>query len=155
MPDTESPRTYLERHLQAIVDGDIAAYHASTLPGLTLYEWYVTPHRIEGLPFHDFLMAEATRADTPATALDPGGSAADGKDRQRFDLANYSEQVYGDTAICCYTLLISRGGPSGVAVRSHNETRVLARSGPGWKVVHVHKSPASKAPYEDLGPQDR
>jgi hypothetical protein len=149
MPEPLSPRAVLERHLQAILDNDIPAYHATTVRELTLYEWYVTPHRIDGLPFHDFLMAESARPDTRATALDPAGQTdAFAKGRQRFDLANYHEQLLGDCAICSYTLLVSRGSADGVAVRSHNESRVLARFGDEWKVVHVHKSPAWKAPYE-------
>lgn len=149
MTEAESPRQFLERHLQAILDNDVAAYHASTVPELTLYEWYVTPHRIDGLAFHDFLMTESARPDTRATALDPAGRAGQGteKARERFDLANYSEQIYGDCAVCCYTLLITRGTGEGTSVRSHNETRVLVRRGGGWKVVHVHKSPAWNAPF--------
>jgi len=149
MSNPRAVRAVLERHLQAILDNDLASYHATTVPELTLYEWYVAPHRIDGLAFHDFLMTESARPDTPATALDPAGQADPvHKTRQRFDLANYHEQLYGDCAICCYTLLVSRGTADGVAVRSHNESRVLARFGDEWKVVHVHKSPAWKAPYE-------
>jgi hypothetical protein len=152
MPDDPSLRPILERHLQAILDNDLAAYHASTVPDLTLYEWYVTPHRIEGLPFHDFMMAESARPDTAGTALDPRPTVSAGKgSRQRFDLAGYSEQRYGDTAICTYTLLLSRGTAEGVRVRSHNETRVLIRLQGEWKVAHVHKSPAWAAPYEPAG----
>jgi hypothetical protein len=152
MPDESSLRPFLERHLQAILDNDVPAYHATTVSELTLYEWYVTPHRIDGLPLHDFMMAESARPDTAGTALDPKPSVPTGKDlRQRFDLANYSEQRYGDTAICSYTLLVSRGTAEGVRVRSHNETRVLVRLEGAWKVVHVHKSPAWSAPYEPPG----
>jgi len=152
MPDAEAIRAVLERHLQAILDNDPAAYHATTVPELTLYEWYVTPHRIDGLTFHDFMMAESARPDSPATALDPAGQTGVGeKTRQRFDLANYHEQVYGDCAICCYTLLLTRGTGDGVTVRAHNESRVLVRFGNEWKVIHVHKSPAWKAPYEAAG----
>jgi hypothetical protein len=143
-------RTFLEHHLQSIFDNDCDAYHASTVPELTLYEWYVTPHRIDGLPFHDFMMTEAARDDTAGLALDPNpdqGSPAD-KQRVRFDLANYHEQQYGDTAICSYTLMVSRGSPRGVVVQSHNETRVLVRFDEEWKVVHVHKSPSWKAPFQ-------
>ena len=164
MTPSETVRAVLERHLQAILEDDLAAYHATTAPDLTLYEWYVTPHRIDGLPFHDFLMTESARTDSPAiaprcashpaggipegTALDPAGRAgAADKAGERFDLANYHEQLFGDSAICSYTLLVSRGTTDGVAVRSHNESRVLARLGDEWKVVHVHKSPAWKAPY--------
>ena len=173
MSHDETIRPVLERHLQSILDCDVNAYHASTIPELTLYEWYVTPHRIDGLGFHDFLMTESARPDTPAiapriapsipegipegTALDPaeqsggaagGPSAAKEKARERFDLANYREQVYGDCAVCSYTLLISRATSEGTTVRSHNETRVLVRKDGVWKVVHVHKSPAWSAPYQ-------
>ena len=158
MPDTENVRPVLERHLQSILDCDVNAYHASTVPELTLYEWYVTPHRIDGLGFHDFLMTESARPDTPATALDPSGRAGNTSDkvpsearekaRERFDLANYREQVYGDCAICSYTLLISRATSQGTTVRSHNETRVFVRRDGVWKVVHVHKSPAWNAPHQ-------
>lgn len=151
MPATESPRETLERHLQSILDSDLEAYHATTGPELTLYEWYVTPHRIDGLPFHDFLMTEAARQDSAATALDPAAEALGEKPRQRFDLANYREQLYGDTAVCSYTLLLSNAGSSGVTVRSHHETRVFVRRRERWQVVHVHKSPAWKAPYEGTG----
>ncbi|MBF8255674.1 MAG: hypothetical protein HW404_301 [Anaerolineales bacterium] len=41
----EAIRQLLERHLQSIIDCDVAAYHASTVPELTLYEWYVTTER--------------------------------------------------------------------------------------------------------------
>jgi hypothetical protein len=150
MPHDDPIRPALERHLQSILDNDVAAYHASTVPELTLYEWYVTPHRIDGLPFHDFMMAESARLDSAATALEPnpGGDKVAKDFRQRFDLANYVEQRYGDTAICSYTLLLTKGTADGVRVRSHHETRVLVRLDQTWKVVHVHKSPAWAAPYE-------
>lgn len=32
-------RAFLERHLQAIFESDLATYHATTVPELTLYEW--------------------------------------------------------------------------------------------------------------------
>lgn len=149
MPSDLEVRSVLERHLQSVLDGDIEAYHATTIPELTLYEWYVTPHRIDGLAFHDFLLAEAARPDTPATALEPGGRAVQGaeKARERFDLANYLEQRFGECAVCSYTLLLTRATSAGTSVRSHNETRVLVRFGDIWKVVHVHKSPAWSAPF--------
>ncbi|MEJ2011580.1 MAG: hypothetical protein P8X64_05065 [Anaerolineales bacterium] len=143
-------RAFLERHLQGIFDGDIEHYHASTAPELTLYEWYVTPHRIDGLAFHDFMMREAARPDTAGVALDPQatGGVPEDKGRMRFDLADYHEQRYGDTAICSYTLLISRGTSSGVKVISYNESRVLVQSEGAWRVVHVHKSPSWNAPFQ-------
>ncbi len=143
-------RDFLQRHIQGIFDNDIEAYHATTVPELTLYEWYVTPHRIEGLAFHDFVMRESAREDSVGMALDPqgeGGTAED-KARLRFDLANYREQRYGDTAVCSYTLLISKGTRDGVRVLSYNESRVLVRLDGAWKVVHVHKSPSWNAPFQ-------
>jgi hypothetical protein len=143
-------RQFLEQHLQGIFDHDMEAYHRTTVPELTLYEWYVTPHRIDGLPFHDFMMSEAARDDTAGMALDPNPQSTEptGKDRVRFDLANYHEQRYGDTAICSYTLLISKGAPEGVTVLSYNESRVIIQMEGEWKIVHVHKSPAWAAPFQ-------
>jgi hypothetical protein len=143
-------RGFLERHLQGIFDGDIEHYHSTTTPEMTLYEWYVTPHRINGRPFHDFMMQEAARPDTAGVALDPraAGGIPEDKGRMRFDLADYHEQQYGDAAICSYTLLISRGTSSGVRVISYNESRVLVQTGGTWKVVHVHKSPSWNAPFQ-------
>lgn len=145
-------RHFLEQHLHAIFSSDLAAYHATTHPDLTLYEWYITPHRIDGLPFHDFIMSEAGRADSVAAPLvvEPGagGAPATEKPRTRFDIANYAEQVYGDTAICSYTLLISQATRQGVQVLSYHESRVIHRFAEGYKVVHVHKSPAWKAPFQ-------
>jgi hypothetical protein len=143
-------RAFLEEHLQSIFDNDIKAYHQTSTSDLTLYEWYITPHRIEGLPFHNFMMAESQRDDTAAMALDPNPPAGlpEDKARVRFDLANYHEQRYGDTAICSYTLLISKGTAEGVKVISYNESRVIIRFEEGWKVVHVHKSPSWNAPFQ-------
>jgi len=143
-------RQFLEQHLQGIFDNDVEAYHRTTVPELTLYEWYVTPHRIDGLPFHDFMMSEAARDDTAGMALDPNPQTEGpvDKSRLRFDLANYHEQLYGDTAICSYTLLISKGAAEGVTVLSYNESRVLVKMGDQWKIVHVHKSPAWAAPFQ-------
>jgi hypothetical protein len=143
-------RTILEQHLESIFAGDIDRYHASTTPDMTLYEWYVTPHRIDGLPFHDFMMQESSRPDTAGVTLDPlaAGGAPGDKSRMRFDLAGYHEQRYGDTVICSYTMLISRGTAAGVRMISYNESRVLVRMEGNWKVVHVHKSPSWNAPFQ-------
>ena len=143
-------RTFLEEHLAGIFANDIAAYHRTCVPDLTLYEWYVTPQRIEGLAFHDFMMSEAARDDTAGMALDPHPAVGhpEGKCRARFDLANYREQRYGDTAVCSYTLLISKGTAEGVRVVSYNESRVMVKLEGAWRVVHVHKSPSWGAPFQ-------
>jgi len=143
-----SIREALDRHLQSIFDGDLETYHQTSVPELTLYEWYVTPHRIEALPFHDFMMTEAARPDTAGMALDPQpASPPEDKARVRFDLANYREQVYGEAAVCSYTMLISKGTSKGVQVISYNESRVLISMDGTWRVVHVHKSPSWHAPF--------
>jgi len=143
MPDTQEVHDFLLAHLQAILDNDLAAYHATTSPDLALYEWWVTPHRLEGLPFHDFMMAEnGRRGAVFGEEADPGE-----KTSTRLDLANLHIQRYGNTAIASYTLLISSGLPTGVEVVAHNESRVLVKRQGRWQVVHVHKSPAWPAPH--------
>jgi hypothetical protein len=46
---------FLLHHMDAIQANDIETYDATTSRDLTLYEWWVTPHRMNGLPFHDFI----------------------------------------------------------------------------------------------------
>lgn len=130
---------FLLKHLNGIMNNDIASYHETTAADLTLYEWWVTPHRLDGLPFHEFMM----------TANDSRGSVfgAEEKGKSRFDLSNLHIQRYGDTAIASYTLLISTSSPDGVKVAAHNESRVMVKLNGTWKVVHVHKSPAYSAPH--------
>jgi hypothetical protein len=144
-------REFLERHLHAIFDGDVEHYKATTAEDLGLYEWYVVPQRIDGIPFHEFLMTEAARNNAvPMTgeALTAGVARPAEPPRVHFDLSNYREQRYGDTAICSYTLLISTCAASGVTVRSYNETRVIVKVDGAWHVVHVHKSPSWNAPFQ-------
>jgi hypothetical protein len=136
---------FLLRHLNAIHQNDIQTYHDTTAEDLSLYEWWVTPHRLDGLPFHDFMMSENARRGAVFGAEDYGDE--NGSSRRRFDLANLRVQRYGDTAIACYTLLISTGSSAGVHVNAHNESRVMVKIDGNWKVVHVHKSPAWDAPH--------
>lgn len=137
----EEIRRFLEKHLKAIQENDLQAYHQTSAPELTLYEWWITPHRIDGLPFHDFMMESNAERGTVF------GSDAAQKSVTRFDLANLSIQRYGDTAIASYTMLVSTALPDGVQVVSHNESRVMVKQQGEWKVVHVHKSPAWAAPH--------
>ena len=132
----------LTRHLLSVQENDIQAYLETTSEDLTLYEWWVTPQRIDGLPFHEFMMGANARR---GTVFGAEGEPA----LTRFDLANLHIQRYGDAAIASYTLLISTAGVQGVKVASHNETRVMIKMAGGWKVVHVHKSPAYATPHVD------
>ena len=135
---------FLLKHLQGIMTNDIASYHETTSTDLTLYEWWVTPHRLDGLPFHEFMMNANAARGSVFGAEDLGQKA-----QSRFDLANLHIQRYGDTAIASYTLLTSTATQIGVKVAAHNETRVIVRLEGDWKVVHVHKSPAYAAPHVD------
>jgi ketosteroid isomerase-like protein len=138
----EEIRDFLLRHLGSVQENDLETYRETTAQDLTLYEWWVTPHRLDGVPFHEFMMS--------ANAERGAVFGAEGSGRQaptRLDLSNLHIQRYGDTAIASYTLLISTAPPEGVRVAAHNESRVMVRLDGQWKVVHVHKSPAWPAPH--------
>ncbi len=146
--DIQEVEQVLRLHLEAIRENDVSTYHLTTSPDLTLYEWWVTPHRIEGLSFHDFMMESQSARGTVFGTQSSPASGTPSENQVRFDLANLKIQHFGDTAIASYTLLISAADRSGVVVTSHNESRVLVRQNNQWQVVHVHKSPAWPAPYE-------
>lgn len=133
---------FLRKHLQGINENDVASYHETTSPDLTLYEWWVTPQRIDGLPFHEFMM---TANEAQGTVF--GAEAKGEKAKTRYDLSNLRVQRYNDCAIASYTLLISASTVDGVKVAAHNESRVIVKLDGAWKVVHVHKSPAYNAPH--------
>jgi ketosteroid isomerase-like protein len=130
---------FLLKHLDGIIKNDIASYQETTAEDLTLYEWWVTPQRLDGLPFHEFMMKSNAARGAVFGAEDAG--------QTRFDLSNLLIQRYGDTAIASYTLLISTALKDGVKVAAHNESRVIVKLAGRWKVVHVHKSPAYAAPH--------
>lgn len=143
---TNEIEAFLHRHLASIFDGDSDTYHATCAVDLSLYEWYVVPQRIDGLPFHDFMMTETTREDTAATPLTLNTGTGE-KPRTRYDLANLRIQAYGGhTAIASYTMMISQSVGGNITVTAYNESRVMAMFEDGWRVVHVHKSPAYKSP---------
>src|SRR5512135_2111182 len=104
---------FLLKHLQSVRENDVAAYRDTSVPELTLYEWWITPNRIDGLPFHEFMMESNARGGRVF------GSDAQQKAESRLDLANLHIQRYGDTAIASYTMLISTALPEGVQVRAH------------------------------------
>ena len=65
---------FLKVHLQSIQDNDIQTYHETTAEDLTLYEWWITPHRIDGLPFHEFMMTSNAERGTVFGAEGAGQS---------------------------------------------------------------------------------
>ncbi len=141
----EEIRDFLLKHLMSIQNNDTATYRETSAEDLTLYEWWITPNRIDGLPFHEFMMRSNARLGTVF------GADVDQKAESRLDLSNLLIQRYGDTAIASYTLLTSTALPQGVQVNAHNESRVMVKLGGKWKVVHVHKSPAWPAPHIQPG----
>lgn len=123
----------VRQHLNSIFSGDVKAYEGTTSADLTLYEWWVTPHRQDGLDFHRFMIEHRWA----------------GEGDYRYDLLEPRLQLYGDTAIVSYTFMLSRARPEGgVDHHTHNESRVLIKRDGLWQVVHVHKSPAWPAPLE-------
>ncbi len=125
---------FLHRHLQSIFTRDVAAYRATTSQDLSLYEWFVSPHRQDGLDFHVFMIDHAW-----------AGTGGD----FRYDLLEPRLQVYGDSAVVSYTFMLTIADSEGaITHRTHNESRVLVKRDGAWQVVHVHKSPAWKAPHE-------
>lgn len=135
---------FLKKHLQSIQENDTQTYNETSAADLTLYEWWITPHRIDGLPFHEFMMTSNAERGTVF------GAEGKGQASTRFDLSNLHVQRYGDTAIASYTLLVSTATADGVKVASHNESRVMIKLDGAWKIVHVHKSPAWQAPHIPL-----
>lgn len=113
----EEIETFLRRHLQGINENDVASYHETTSPDLTLYEWWVTPHRIDGLPFHEFMMTANAEKGTVF-----GAEAKGEKAKTRFDLSNLLIQRYGDCAVASYTLLTSTSTADEVKVAPSNLT---------------------------------
>ena len=128
---------FLHRHLQSIFSKDVATYKATTAEDLSLYEWFITPHRQDGLDFH-FFMIDHSWAGTDSDF--------------RYDLWEPRLQIYREgemvTAVVSYTFMLSIATEAGIKHRSHNESRVLIKNSDGWQVVHVHKSPTWRAPHE-------
>lgn len=118
---------FLDRHLQSIFNGDWETYQATTASDLSLYEYWIVPHRQDGLAFHQF-MIENRWAGRPKA--------------QRYDLWEKRCQRYGDTAVVTYTFMLTQAFEDGLQHHIHNETRVLVKTEGHWQVVHVHKSPA-------------
>jgi hypothetical protein len=141
MMEDQEVLDFLHRHLRSIQENDTKTYNETTSTDLTLYEWWVTPHRIDGLPFHEFMMKANAERGTVFGAEGSQNTAT------RLDLANLRIQRYGDTAIASYTMLVSTADAEGVKVAAHNESRVIVKQDGKWQVVHVHKSPAYPAPH--------
>ena len=120
---------FLDKHLRSVFTRDVETYVATTSEELSLYEWWVSPHRQDGLDFHLFM-------------IELGWSGTRGE--FRYDLLEPRVQIYGDTAVVSYTFMLSRVEEDGrISHHTHNESRVLIKKDGQWQVVHVHKSPAT------------
>lgn len=138
MEQTNSEAEVLEvvhRNLQAIWDADVEAYRATCAPDVSFFEWYVTTQRIDGIDFH---LREIL---VHAEAL--GGGAG-----TEHEILQPRVQLFADTAIVTYTLLVRSVHGNTVQRTQQNETRVLHRFDDGWKLVHCHKSPCWRAPHD-------
>ncbi len=129
----------LDRNLRSIWEGDVETYRATTADDVSFYEWYVSPQRIDGIDFH------LRELKVHAAVMSDGAEGS----RIEHEILQPRVQIYGDTAIVTYTLLIRVIHPTGTTHRSHNETRVFHNFGtaeaPQWKLVHCHKSPIATA----------
>jgi len=134
----------LDRNLQSIWDGDQKAYRATTAEDVSFFEWYISPQRIDGLDFH--LRELRVHRDVVSGRA---GSGQGGESRVEHEILQPRVQVYGDTAIVTFTLMIRAVSGAGVVHKSHNETRVFHNFGmadaPRWMLVHCHKSPVATA----------
>lgn len=137
MDDEKEIWDFLHRHLQTIFTQDADGYRETTSPELSLYEWFVTPHRQDGLDFHFFMIENNWSGANTAF---------------RYDLLEPRLQLYGDTAIASYTFMLTQVRDGNIEHHTHNESRVLVHGDGGWQIVHVHKSPAWKAPREMFAP---
>jgi len=126
----------LQRNLHSAWDGDIETYRATTAEDVSFFEWFCSPQRIDGIEFH-----------LRELAMDAAVTEATGQPPARFDLEmlNTRVQLFGETAIVSYMLLIRTAGAGCVERKASNETRVFHNFGtadaPAWKLVHCHKSP--------------
>ncbi len=118
---------FLHKHLRSIFTKDLETYKATTSSDLSLFEWFVAPHRQDGLDFHLFMIEH----DWAAAGTD-----------FRYDLLEPRLQLYTNVAIVSYTFMLTTVKNGIVEHRSNNESRVLVKENGNWQVVHVHKSPS-------------
>lgn len=127
----------VDRSLATIWAGDAEAYRLLCAEDLSFFEWHITTQRIDGLDFH------LREIKVYAEALGGGEGA-----RTEHEILQPRVQVYGDTAIATYTLLVRSVHGAAVTRTQQNETRVFHRFADGWKLVHCHKSPCWRAPHD-------
>ena len=140
---TQAIMDILDRNLQSIWDGDVEAYRATTAEDVSFFEWYISPVRIDGLDFH------LRELRVHSAVVSGGATDEEGESHIEHEILQPRVQVYDDTAVVTFTLMIRAASGAGVVHKSHNETRVFhnfgAADAPEWKLVHCHKSPVATA----------
>jgi ketosteroid isomerase-like protein len=139
---TQAIMDVLDRNLQSIWDGDVEAYRATTAEDVSFFEWYISPVRIDGLDFH------LRELRVHSAVVSGGATDKEGEGHVEHEILQPRVQVYGDTAVVTFTLMIRAASGASVVHKSHNETRVFHNftgGAPDWKLVHCHKSPVATA----------
>ena len=67
---------FLHRHLQSIFTRDVETYRTTTGSDLSLYEWFVAPHRQDGLDFHYFMIEHGWAGGRQPAVRSAGATAA-------------------------------------------------------------------------------
>jgi len=114
------------RMLDAMYTADPDVHRTHCTEDMSSFEWYIAPYRIDGVEFHLRL-------------IEDGGNGTP----SRLEMLTPRVQVYGDTAIICYTLLKTTVASDGQPAQfsTINETRVFVKQDGIWKMAHLHKSP--------------
>ena len=118
------------RLIEYIHAGDVESYRALSAPDLTCYETDVAPYRIDGVDFHIGLMTSMRDSHSFESLL-------------RFDLLGPKVQIHGDCGVVTYTRLMTYSTETGPRFAAFNESRVFARAGGQWKMIHFHRSAAA------------
>ena len=125
MPDTAAELIGLnQKLLEAIAQGDWAAYQEMCDPSLTSIEPESHGQIVEGLAFHRFY-------------FDLGGI----RGRNNTSMVSPKVRVLGDVAVLSYVRLVQRLSPDGPPITAAGtETRVWQRQHGKWKHVHFHRT---------------
>jgi len=123
----QSLRDTLVSLLDSVQRADVEAYQSMVDKDLTCFEPETRGHQICGIDFHLFM----------TTTRKSSG-------RYHLEIVDPVFRVYGDTGYASYTLLASREGGDAVRINAMNETRIFVRQDTQWKMVHFHRSPASR-----------
>ncbi|MFQ5777476.1 MAG: DUF4440 domain-containing protein [Terriglobia bacterium] len=121
----------LLEHIYVEPSADFYAAHVD--PDVTAYEG--PPLRVDGIAYHLFALRRAARG------------SREGEERY-FELLQPKVQLLGDAAVVTGTTRVTVVRDGTFTNTFLQETRVWARRGGRWRLVHFHKSPV-RWPAED------